>query len=97
VVKNLTKRACGREDRFSKTLFGLSRCRITENDGSGDLLSQSQIHIDEQDEVVLPAQQQMRLRPRCIGGCSVQVCLLPWQSHVFIRMTCLGLQHPVTN
>jgi hypothetical protein len=57
VVKNLTKRAGSREDRFSKTLFGLSRCRITENDGSGDLLSQSQIHIDEQDEVVLPAQQ----------------------------------------
>jgi hypothetical protein len=55
MVKNLTKRAGSREDRFSKTLFDLSRCRITENDGSGDLLSQSQIHIDEQDEVVLPA------------------------------------------
>jgi hypothetical protein len=28
-------------ERFSKTLFVLSRCRIAEDDGSGDLLSQS--------------------------------------------------------
>jgi hypothetical protein len=28
VVKNLTKRASSREDRFPKTLFALSRCRI---------------------------------------------------------------------
>jgi hypothetical protein len=28
-------------ERFSKTLFVLSRCKIAEDDGFGDLLSQS--------------------------------------------------------
>jgi hypothetical protein len=45
------KRMSIREDRFPKTLFTLSRCRIAEDDGSGDLLSRSQMHIDERDEV----------------------------------------------
>jgi hypothetical protein len=40
---------------FPKTLFALSRCRITEDDGSRDLLSRSQMHIDERDEVALAA------------------------------------------
>jgi hypothetical protein len=35
------------EDRFPKTLFFLSRCRIAENDGSGDLLSRSHMHADD--------------------------------------------------
>jgi hypothetical protein len=35
----LTKQASSREDRFPKTLFTISWCRITEDDGSGDLLS----------------------------------------------------------
>jgi hypothetical protein len=52
------KRASSHEDRFPKTLFTLSRCRIAENDGSGDLLSRSQMHIDEQEEVASVAQQQ---------------------------------------
>jgi hypothetical protein len=60
VVKNLMKRASSREDRFPKTLFALSQCRITEDDGSGDLLSQSQMHVDERDEVASAAQQQKR-------------------------------------
>jgi hypothetical protein len=58
MMKNLTKRASSREDRFSKTLFVLSWCRIVDDDDSGDLLSRSQMHIDERDEVVSAAQQQ---------------------------------------
>jgi hypothetical protein len=58
VVKNLMKRASSHEYRFPKTLFGLSQCRIAEDDGSGDLLSRSQMHIDERDEVASAAQQQ---------------------------------------
>jgi hypothetical protein len=54
------KRASSREDRFPKTLFTLSQCRITEDDGFGDLLSQSQMHVDERDEVASAAQQQKR-------------------------------------
>jgi hypothetical protein len=54
VVKNLKKRASSREDRFPKTLFTLSRCKITEDDDSGDLLSQSQMHVDEWGEVLAP-------------------------------------------
>jgi hypothetical protein len=68
VMKNLKKRASSREDRFPKTLFALSRCRIAEDDGSGDLLSRSQMHVDERDEVVLAAQQRRRRKPRCDGG-----------------------------
>jgi hypothetical protein len=60
VVKNLMKRANSREDRFSKTLFVLSLCKIAEDDGSGDLLSRSQMHVDECDEVASAAQQQKR-------------------------------------
>jgi hypothetical protein len=60
MVKNLTKRASSHEDRFSKTLFALSRCRIAEDDGSGDLFSRSQIHVDEWDEVASATQQQKR-------------------------------------
>jgi hypothetical protein len=66
VVKNLKKRASSRENHFPKTLFTLSQCRITEDDGPGDLLSQSQMHVDERDEVTLAAQQ--RRKTRCIGG-----------------------------
>jgi hypothetical protein len=58
VVKNLTKRASSREYRFPKTLFALSRCRIAENDSFEDLLSRSQMHVDERDEVASAAQQQ---------------------------------------
>jgi hypothetical protein len=58
MMKNLTKPASSREDRFSKTLFVLSWCRIVDDDDSGDLLSRSQMHIDERDEVVSAAQQQ---------------------------------------
>ena len=37
--------------RFPKTLFALSRCRIAEDDGSGDLLSRSQLHANDRGEV----------------------------------------------
>jgi hypothetical protein len=60
VVENLTKRASSREDRFPKTLFALSRCRIADDDGSRVLLSRSQVHVDEHDEVASAAQQQKR-------------------------------------
>jgi hypothetical protein len=52
------KRVSSHEDRFPKTLFALSQCRITEDNGSGYLLSRSQMHVDEQDEVASMAQQQ---------------------------------------
>jgi hypothetical protein len=55
VMKNLKKRASNCEDYFLKTLFVLSRCRITEDNGSGELLSRSQLHIDEWDKVALVA------------------------------------------
>lgn len=51
---NLTKqrkRSSSRAERFPKTLFALSRRRIAEDDGSGDLLSQSSVHADNQDGV----------------------------------------------
>src|SRR6185295_2184087 len=35
--------------RFPKTLFALSRCRITRASGSGDLLSRSPVHGGAQD------------------------------------------------
>jgi hypothetical protein len=59
-VKNMTKRASSREDCFPKILFVFSRCRIAEDDGSGDLLSWLQMHIDERDEVTSTTQQQKR-------------------------------------
>jgi hypothetical protein len=68
VMKNLKKRASSHEYRFPKTLFTLSRCWIAEDDGSGDLLSRSHMHIDERDDVALAAQQQRRQKPRCVGG-----------------------------
>jgi hypothetical protein len=49
-MKNLKKWASSHEDRFPKTLFALSRCRIAEDDDFGDLLSWSRMHIDEWDE-----------------------------------------------
>jgi hypothetical protein len=39
VVKNLKKQESSRKDRFPKTLFALSRCRIAEDNGFEDLLS----------------------------------------------------------
>jgi hypothetical protein len=68
VMKNLKKRASSREDRSLKTLFTLSHCRITEDDGFKYLLSQSRMHVDELDEVALAAQQQRRRKPRFVGG-----------------------------
>jgi hypothetical protein len=52
------KRASSREDRFPKTLFAISWCRIAEDDSSVDLLSRSQMCINERDEVASVAQQQ---------------------------------------
>jgi hypothetical protein len=68
VMKNLKKRASNYEDRFPKTLFVLSWCRIAQDNSFEDPLSRSQMHIDECDEVDLAAQQWRRQKPRCIGG-----------------------------
>jgi hypothetical protein len=68
MMKNLKKRARSHEDHFPKILFVLSWCGITKDDGSRDLFSWSQMHVDEQDEVALSAQQQRRQKPRCGGG-----------------------------
>jgi hypothetical protein len=38
-----------------KTLFIISRGMITKDDGSEDLLSQSQVHVGDRDEVNLAA------------------------------------------
>jgi hypothetical protein len=46
-MKNFKKQASSREYHFLKILFVLSRCRIAEDDGSEDLLSRSQMHVDE--------------------------------------------------
>jgi hypothetical protein len=67
-MKNLKTWVSSHEDRFPKILFTLSWCRITEDDDSRDLLSRSQMHVDEQDEVALAAQQRWRWKTRCIGG-----------------------------
>jgi hypothetical protein len=67
-MKNLKKRGSSCEYHFLKTLFILSWCRITEEDSSGDLLSQSRMHIDEHDEIALVAQQRRKRKTRCIGS-----------------------------
>jgi hypothetical protein len=68
VMTNMEKRSSSPVEHFPKILFTLSWCKITKDDGSGDLLSQSQMHIDDRDEVALVAQQWRRRKPRCIGG-----------------------------
>jgi hypothetical protein len=56
IVTNLKNRSSSSVERFPKTLFTLSQYRITEDNSSGDLLSQSQMHIDDRDEVALVTQ-----------------------------------------
>jgi hypothetical protein len=67
-MKKLEKRASSCVDRFSKILFVLFRCRITEDDGFEDLLFRSQMHVDDRDEVALVAQQRRMWKTRCVGG-----------------------------
>jgi hypothetical protein len=67
-MKNFKKQTSSHEDHFPKILFILSQCRITEDDGFGDLLSRSQMHVDERDEVVLAPQQRRRRTTRYVGG-----------------------------
>jgi hypothetical protein len=69
VMKNIKKRASSREGHFPKTLFALFQCKIADDDGSRDLLSRSQMHINERDEVALVAQQRRRQKPRCVSLC----------------------------
>jgi hypothetical protein len=57
MMKKLKKQTSSHEYHFSKNLFVLSRCRITEDDGFEDLL-----------EVALTAQQRKRQKTRCVGG-----------------------------
>jgi hypothetical protein len=40
---------------------------INEDDDFGDLLTRSQMHVDEQDEVALVTQQRRRQKARCVG------------------------------
>jgi hypothetical protein len=56
MVKNLMKRVSSHEDCFPKNLFPLYRCRIAEDNGFRDLLSSSQMHVDERDEVASAVQ-----------------------------------------
>jgi hypothetical protein len=52
-MTNLMKQSSSHIECFPKTLFVISRCRIAEDDGSRDLLSQSQMHVDDRDEELL--------------------------------------------
>jgi hypothetical protein len=83
-VKNLMKRVSSREDHFPKTLFARSRCRIAEDDGSGDLLSRSQMHVDEQDKVALVAQQLKRRNLDVLVFSWLLVCCYFRGSHTYI-------------
>jgi hypothetical protein len=64
----MKKRAGSHKDRFSKTLFALSLRRTAKDDGFRDLLSRSQMHVDEWDEVALATQQRCMQKIRCVGG-----------------------------
>jgi hypothetical protein len=99
VVENLTKRASSHEDRFPKTLFALHRCRITEDNGSRDLLSRLQMHVNERDEVASVAQPQKRrnLDMLVLSWLLFFLLLFLWQPYVYIGRTYLGLQRPVTD
>jgi hypothetical protein len=56
MIKNLTKRSsCHRT--LTKNLIRPLLCRIGEGNSSRDLLSWSQVHIDDRDEADLVAQQ----------------------------------------
>jgi hypothetical protein len=92
VVKNLTKRVSSREDRFPKTLFALCWYRISEDDGFRDLLSRSQMHVDERDEVASGGAAVEAAKSRCVVvfcGCSYVA--------TSVGKTHLGLQRPVTD
>jgi hypothetical protein len=52
MMKKLKKQASSGEDRFPKIFFALSQYMIVEDDDSGELLSQSLMHVDERDELV---------------------------------------------
>jgi hypothetical protein len=67
VMKNLKKPASSRKDRFAKTLFIISYCMIAEDNGFGELLFRSRMHVSERDEVALETQQWRRQKPRCVG------------------------------
>jgi hypothetical protein len=68
MMKNLKKWVRSSEDRFPKTLFTLTHCSIAEDDGSGDLLSRSWMHVDKRGEVAMAAQQRRRRKSRCVGS-----------------------------
>jgi hypothetical protein len=57
---NLEKQSSSHVERFPKTLFALSQCRIAKYNGFRDMLSWSQMHVDDQDEIGLAALQQRR-------------------------------------
>jgi hypothetical protein len=56
MMTNLKKRSRSHVERFPKNSFALSQFRITKVDGSRDLFSRSQMHVDEHDEVALTVQ-----------------------------------------
>jgi hypothetical protein len=56
-----------RVERFLKTIFIVSRYRITKDNGFRDMLSRSQMHVDERGELALTAQQRRRRKSRSVG------------------------------
>jgi hypothetical protein len=73
------KRASSHEDRFPKTLFALHRCRFTEDNGSKDLLSRLQMHVNERDEVASVAQPQKRR--------NLDMLVLSWLLFFFVTIS----------
>jgi hypothetical protein len=78
------KRVSSREDRFQKTLFALSRCRITEDDGSRDLLSWSQMHVDERNEIASVVHQQERQNQDVLMFSWLFVCYYYRDGHTYL-------------
>jgi hypothetical protein len=85
MIKNLKKWVSSREDRFSKILYTLSRCRIAKDNDSGDLVS-SRMHVNEWDEVALTVQQRRRQKNKCVGGLWLFiVTLFVVAAHIYMK------------
>jgi hypothetical protein len=79
---------------FPKTLFTLSCCRITEDDGFGDLVSRSQVHANNRDEADLVHSKRKMQKSRCV--CEIMGwCFFVWWSYIFIEESRLWLRRPI--
>jgi hypothetical protein len=95
VMKNLKKRASGREDRFPKTLFTLSWCRIANDDSFRDLLSRSHGSHTYGMKQSWWRNNWGDERLDALVACGCLLLVGSWQPHIFIGKICLGLQRHV--